>query len=219
MHDEMFTTQSIPDGNYGNSTMMASVFWLRTLVPQITEKKAVKDLRKKCSGFNCTIKDAAITTEIEHIFKLYKEYVAFELSEILDEYEILDIIGNPFDSKMIEIRDESKLIAVGFFDLGKKAIMGIRNMYHPDYHKFSLGKYLMLQKIDFAQGNQMKYYYTGYISTSSNKFDYKVFPDESAVEVYLPFEKEWKPFSLKDKKELGIYFEKNVFGDLFDELS
>ena len=74
----------------------------------------------------------------------------------------------------------------------------------------------MLQKIDYARANQMKYYYTGYISTSSTKYDYKVFPDATAIEVFMPFEKEWKPFSLKDKNELGIYFEKHIFGDLFD---
>ena len=158
----------------------------------------------------------AITPEFEDLFTLYKEHVEFELSENSTEYEILDIIGNPFDSKMIEVRDGSKLIAVGLFDIGKDAIMGIRNIYHPDYHKLSLGKYLMLQKIDYARANQMKYYYTGYISTSSTKYDYKVFPDATAIEVFMPFEKEWKPFSLKDKNELGIYFEKHIFGDLFD---
>ena len=36
------------------------------------------------------------------------------------------------------------------------------------------------------------------------------------VEVFMPLEKVWKPFCLKDKFELGIYFEKNVFGALFD---
>ena len=123
---------------------------MRTVVHQINEKKAVHDLRKKCSRFTTIIKEVAITPEFEDLFTLYKEHVEFELSENSTEYEILDIIGNPFDSKMIEVRDGSKLIAVGLFDIGKDAIMGIRNIYHPDYHKLSLGKYLMLQKIDYA---------------------------------------------------------------------
>jgi leucyl-tRNA---protein transferase len=218
MLDEMFTTQSIAMGKYGNSPMMEPVFWLRTVLPQIKEKKAAKELRKKCAAFSFTIKDAAITSEFEELFKKYKSFVKFELLEITDEYDLSANTANPFDSKMIEVRDGAKLIAVGLFDLGNESIMGIRNIYHPEYHKFSLGKFLMLQKIDYAIINGIKYYYTGYIGTSNTKFDYKVFPDEAAVEVYMPFEKEWTPFSLKQKNELGIYFEKNVFGDLFDEL-
>jgi hypothetical protein len=31
----------------------------------------------------------------------------------------------------------------------------------------------------------------------------------------MPFEKVWKPFSLKGKKDLSLYFEKNVFGDFW----
>jgi arginine-tRNA-protein transferase len=214
MLDEMFTTRSISTGKYGKDTMMTPVFWLRTVISQITEKKSVKDLQKKCGRFSCIVKDVIMSNEFEDLFTLYQKHVAFQLFSTPLEYELLDIVGNPFDSKMIEVRDGSKLIAVGFFDIGKEAILGIRNIYHPDYHKFSLGKYLMLQKIDYTRSNQMKYYYTGYISTEGTTYDYKVFPDENAVEVFMPIEKEWLPFSLKDKNELVIYFEKNVFGDL-----
>ena len=216
MLDEMFTTRSISAGKYGNDTMMTPVFWLRTVLSQISEKKSVKNLRKKCSRFSTIVKDVIMSPEFEELFSLYQKHVAFDLSSTILECDLLDFLGNPFDSKMIELRDGSKLIAVGLFDIGKEAIMGIRNIYHPAYHKFSLGKYLMLQKIDYAKTNQMNFYYTGYISTSGNKYDYKVFPDENAVEVFMPYEKEWLPFSLNDKNKLGLYFEKNVFGDLLD---
>ena len=86
---------------------------------------------------------------------------------------------------MIKIRDKNKLIAVGYFDKGFKSIAGIMNIYHPEYNMYSLGKFLMLQKLQYAQSHNMNFYYTGYISTQSTRFDYKTFPDQNAVEVLL----------------------------------
>ena len=108
---------------------------------------------------------------------------------------------------MIEVRDGNILVAVGFFDKGTNAIAGILNFYHPDYKKFSLGKYLILQKIEFARANRFLYYYTGYISTHISKFDYKLFPDKRAIEVYLPVEKIWVPYKLWGKEKLKEYYE------------
>ena len=107
---------------------------------------------------------------------------------------------------MIEIRDGELLVAVGYYDLGKNALMGILNIYHPDYSKYSLGKYLMLKKIDYALTNNIDYYYTGYMGTGVSVFDYKIFPDINSVDVFLPFEKEWQPYKQYTKKQLNEYF-------------
>jgi arginine-tRNA-protein transferase len=90
--------------------------------------------------------------------------------------------------------------------LGKNAITGILNFYHPAYNKYSLGKYLILQKIDFALSNNISFYYTGYISTAINKFDYKLFPDVASIEVYLPVERQWLPYLTLGKPLLQEYF-------------
>ena len=107
---------------------------------------------------------------------------------------------------MIEIRTGSNLIAVGYFDLGKNSITGILNFYDPDYKKYSLGKYLILQKIDYAAANSIAFYYTGYLSTAISKFDYKLFPDPGAIEVLLPVEKQWVPYLHLGKEMLENYY-------------
>jgi arginine-tRNA-protein transferase len=182
------------------------VFWLRTPVKNITENKAAIVIRKKCVGFEVIIKRAIITKETEALYTLYIGHVNFSASPTCREYLHQDEIENPYDSWMIEIRDNSLLIAVGFFDLGKNAIAGILNFYHPAYNKYSLGKYLILQKIDFALANNILFYYTGYISTGITKFDYKIFPDAAAIEVYLPVERQWIPYLTLGKPLLQQYY-------------
>ena len=109
---------------------------------------------------------------------------------------------------MVQVRDQGQLIAAGYFDKGERSIAGIMNIYHPQYRNYSLGKFLMLQKLKYTLSQDMLFYYTGYISTESTRFDYKTFPDVKAVEVLLPVEQEWVPYHLLNKEFLTEYYQK-----------
>lgn len=211
MQNFLFTTYSVPDGYYGRSKLFMPVFWLRTVVNKISEKKSALTIRRKCVAFTVCIKKACINEEIEVLYSLYRNHIHFSGAEKCIDILDGDLLENPFDSWMIEVRNGTILIAVGYFDKGNKAIMGILNFYHPDYQKYSLGKYLMLKTVDYALTNGISYYYTGYISTAINKFDYKLFPDVNAIEVYLPIEKEWVPYTFYNKEMLEEYFLDNLF--------
>jgi arginyl-tRNA--protein-N-Asp/Glu arginylyltransferase len=108
----------------------------------------------------------------------------------------------------VQVRDQDQLIAAGYFDKGSESIAGIMNIYHPEYNKYSLGKLLMLQKLQYALSQNKSFYYTGYISTGSTRFDYKTFPDPTAVEVLLPDKQEWQPYHLLSKAFLAEYYSK-----------
>ena len=161
------------------------VFWLRTLVKKISTNKKGTSIRKKCAAFTVEILPAILTNEIEELYSLYSNHVPFSTAISCNDYLHQVAINNPFESYMVQVRDAGKLIAVGFFDKGQLSIAGIMNIYHPQYHKYSLGKYLILQKIDYAIANKMQFYYTGYISTAITRFDYKLFPHAEAVEVFF----------------------------------
>ena len=203
MQHIIFTTHHTRLDLGGNSV---PVFWLRTLLTQVKEQTSAKAIRKKCAAFFVTYKIATITPETEELYSIYRESVNFSTSETsrcyLHQYEF----ENPFDSWMVEVRDATKLIAVGYFDKGETSIAGILNFYHPEYSKYSLGKFLILKKMDYAVAWNMPWYYTGYISTANIKFDYKLFPDAAAVEVYLPVENVWMPYNTLGKPLLLAYF-------------
>ena len=182
------------------------VFWLRSPVKNIVDNKAATVIRKRCAPFTVAIKKAVITKEINELYSLYHAHINFTASPTCAGYLHQQDIENPYDSWMVEVRDNDTLVAVGFFDRGKNAITGILNFYHPAYNKYSLGKYLILLKIDFALANDIPFYYTGYISTVITKFDYKLFPDAAAIEVYLPIERQWVPYYLLGKPLLHAYY-------------
>jgi len=186
------------------------VFWLRTIVANIKEAKQANSIRKKCSAFTVTITAAEVTDEVEELYNLYRNHVPFSTSDTCASYLHQSFPENPFESYMVMVRDKGRLIALGVFDKGATTIAGIINMYHPHYKAFSLGKYLMLQKIDFARANGIKHYYTGYISTAITRFDYKTFPDENAVQVWLPVERKWAQYANMGKDWLNDYYLNNL---------
>ncbi len=186
------------------------VFWLRTLVNNYHNSKSAKHILKKCNGFSVSIEPAFVDDEIETLYAFYKSHVSFTISPTCSDYLHHPYLAMPFDSLMIKVRDKNRLIAVGVFDKGKDAIAGIMNIYHPDYAIFSLGKFLMLQKLRYALTHAMHFYYTGYISTKITKFDYKVFPDMDAVQVLLPIEQQWVQYHILSKTFLEEYYSKLI---------
>ena len=209
--NDIFTTNDVYVGNYGNSNMYDQVFWLRLILNKATETKQTKRIRRKCSNFSVAIKMAEITEEVE---TLYSEYLAIMK---FDGYpsckDCIPELNNEiaaFDTYMIEVRNSDQLIGVGFFDKGQKALMSVLHFYHPNYNKFSIGKYLMLLTKDFSEVHQMDFVYPGYFFIGLSKMDYKIFPQQDAIEVYLPVEEIWEPLSNYTKIQLEEYFFKKI---------
>ncbi len=179
------------------------VFWLRTRLEGQKDYKK-RSVYKKNQGFEVLIKGAVINEEIEALFQYYASTLNFETSNSVQDYLMgIGITKAIFNTKMIEVRDQGKLIAAGYFDEGEQTLAAILHFYHPDYKRFSLGKYLMLLSMEYASQKQMQFYYTGYIAIGNNKFDYKTYPDETLVEVFLPKQEIWAPFHEIGKEGLN----------------
>jgi len=184
------------------------VFWLRTLINNCKLANSAKNILRKCAGFSVVIQNAEADEEINVLYELYKNHVLFQAANSVADYLHQPILDDPFNSMMIKVYDMNRLIAAGYFDKGETTIAGIMNIYHPGYHSYSLGKFLILQKLQYALSEKMQFYYTGYISTESTRFDYKTFPDANAVEVLLPLQQMWVPYVILGKAFLAEYYAK-----------
>ncbi len=169
--------------------------------------------------FHFVIEEAEITEEIETLYVQYLASVNFDgYPSCKDCIPSLHEPEDVFDTYMIKIFDQDLLIAVGFFDRGEKSLMSVLHFYHPNYKRFSLGKFLMLLTMDFAKDANMDFVYPGYITINGTKMDYKVFPQVEAMEVFLSKENTWAPLENYPKTELDIYYFKQLLGIDFDNL-
>ncbi len=206
MQHLIFTTHFIKDAE---SEIKHPVFWLRTNLKKLRTSRTAALIKNKAASFSVNYKQATVNAEIETLYNVYKNSLTFQLAANCYECLHQQEITLPYDSKIIEIRKDETLIAAGFFDCGQNSLAGILNIYHPDYKKFSLGKLLMLLKIEYAINQNMNFYYTGYFSTRFSKFDYKIFPDPAAMEIYLPNENCWIPYESISKEYLNEYAKKH----------
>jgi arginine-tRNA-protein transferase len=219
MGNDIFTTNEVFVGNYGKSAIYDPVFWLRLNLKKAKETATTKRIRKKCARFSFTIQEAVITEEIE---VLYAQYLA---SVNFDGYPsckgCIPEVNTPssvFETYMINVFDQSKLIAVAFFDIGLQSLMSVLHFYHPSYKRFSLGKFLMQITRQFAMDSKMDFVYPGYFTIDGTKMDYKIFPQKEAMEVFLSKDKCWVPLENYTKAELEDYYFKQVLGIDFEEM-
>ena len=190
MHQDIFTCRYLVVND-----AICPVHWLRIVLPNVEYKARQRSLLRSNAQFQVTVKPFVLTDEAETLYARYKSAVDFDAPESVEFWLMNGSTINIFDTYAVEVRDGNRLIAVGIFDNGTHSIAGIMNFYDPAYRKHSLGKYLMLQKIDYARHQQKRYYYPGYMVSNYPKFDYKLFPCEAATEVFDDTTGEWLPFS------------------------
>lgn len=191
MQQELFTCQFLPI-----EEQLHTVHWLRLRLAEIQYGPEQRRLLRLNSQFQLYLRRFQLTEEYETLYATYRSNTTFDgpptaASFLLDN----DSSDNVFDTQVIEVRDAGRLIALGIFDQGARTLAGIMNFYDPAYRKHSLGKYLMLLKIEYARQQQMVFYYPGYLVQGVPKFDYKLFPDRAATEMFDCVRQYWLPFS------------------------
>ncbi len=178
----VFTTHFIsPFGDDKNYR----VFWLRYRVNTLKLTNKSSAIISSNKDFSVICKPFAYSEEIDLLHARYARSLKFYVSESLAD-KLQDVDNRIFDTHIIEVRDGDKLIGCGIFDLGINAIEGIVNFFDPEYKKFSPGKFLIIQKYLYCLNNNINLYYPGYYSVDHPVFDYKLFLDKNATEVYVP---------------------------------
>ena len=151
-----------------------SAIWLRIDLLRFKGDRTQQKLAKKNSRFRSVIREAFVNEEKESLYTSYKKNITFETSASLRHLLYGKSNRSIFNSYEVCIYDESRLIAVGFFDLGADSAAGITCFYDPDYKKFSLGKHLIYLKLEFCKQSGLHYFYPGYFVPGYSFFDYKL---------------------------------------------
>ena len=100
-----------------------------------------------------------------------------------------------FNSWVMNLYDEDKLIGVGVFDIGKKSAAGVVSFYDPDYKSHSIGRYLIYKKIEYCKQRRLDFFYPGYFVKGIKAFDYKLEIGKDCLEYFDMSRRLWKPIS------------------------
>lgn len=180
--------------------------WLRIPLSRFLPGSTQKKIFRRNTKFKIVFQKADITPEKEALFSCYKQNVSFEASASVRTLLYGRSVHNIYNTQEVNIYDGDRLIAAGFFDVGKNTAAGISSFYDPEYKKYSLGRYLIYLKLEYCRSMGIDYFYPGYFVPGYPLFDYKLDVGGPSVE-YLEFSSStWKPiadFSL-DRSPLQV---------------
>lgn len=186
----IFTTNFL---HFGGT--LYSALWLRLKLPDFELSKSQTKKIQASNRFDFFIRPFKLTEEKEQLYADYKTGINFNtaasLHQLLFDYQEI----SPFNTYEVAAYDSGQLIGLGVFDLGKNAAAGIVSFVHPDYKKFSLGKVLILKKIQFSKSLGKVHFYPGYFAPGYPTFDYKLTFGKSCTEFLDVKTSQWLPIS------------------------
>ena len=190
MQQDLFTCQFVPFAG-----RLYTAHWLRLALPQVQWGPEQRRLLRRNARFEARVRPFRLNAEYEELYARYRAAITFDAAPTIEAVLLGGAAHNVFNTQVIELREEGRLIAVGVFDLGERTLAGILNFYDPTYHRHSLGKYLLLLKTDYARRLHLDYYYPGYLVHDYPKFDYKLFACVAATQVFDSISGQWRPFA------------------------
>ncbi|MFN4084677.1 MAG: hypothetical protein ACK4LB_01970 [Spirosomataceae bacterium] len=213
MGQQLFTTQFL----YFDDQFY-SAFWLRIELPRWSPSKSQEHILKRVyQRFQVSIELYQYNQEDDALFEEYRKSIPFEHSHSIQQLLYGNAEFQIFQTYSIRIWEGDKLIGLGFFDEGRQSMAGISCLYHPDYRKYSLGKFMMLQKMIRAKEQGKRFFYPGYCAPGYPVFDYKLDLAPNATFFYKITSQRWNKW--QDKLTLPIGVIKKRLAQLSEILS
>lgn len=192
MHQDIFTTTHL-----FSQENIYRVHWLRYEVSAIADRPSHRRLRKLNAGFRVSLTDfSSIPDDHEELYSRYRASIDFEGADSVNHALFGEeaVRENVYQTKVISVYDDSRLIAGGYFDLGNAAAASILHFFDPAYARHSPGRFLMLATVDYLREQGFTMYYPGYVVAGKPKMNYKLFLGRSAATWFDPGTGLWRAF-------------------------
>lgn len=147
---------------------------LRVLVDEFIPSKSQKRLTRRNQNFSIYISEKPR----EEYYPLYENYINTLHSDgsmypaTPEQYQ--SFMANCITNQIyLEIWHNDKLISVAVIDDIPNALSAVYTFYHPDYRKYGLGVFSILEQIKLAKQLKRQFLYLGYQIDDCKKMNYK----------------------------------------------
>ncbi|NBC07287.1 MAG: GNAT family N-acetyltransferase [Bacteroidetes bacterium] len=190
-----------------------SAIWVRLPLTGYRFRKSLRKIfNRNRRHFEVTTGAASINAEKERLYRRYKSSFSGMLAPTLRDALLDGEDFNIYQTREVRVYDGDRLIALSYFDLGEHSVASITGIYDPDYDKYSLGFYTMLEEIHYAQEAGLLYYYPGYVVPGYPRFSYKLRIGE--VEYYSLPHQAWRPYEELTSPQVPIQLMESKLGGM-----
>ncbi|MFT4624498.1 MAG: arginyl-tRNA--protein-N-Asp/Glu arginylyltransferase [Myxococcota bacterium] len=147
---------------------------IRLRVQAVPRSKSLRRvLRRGRERFRCVVRRARLTAEHERLYRATRgRFIGFVMRD-LDGMALCES-DSPFDTREVSVFDGDRLVAVSYFDVGRRAVASLLGLHDPAYASFGLGTYTALEEMAFAAAHGAQWHYPGYVVPDLPMFDYKL---------------------------------------------
>jgi arginyl-tRNA--protein-N-Asp/Glu arginylyltransferase len=130
-------------------------------------------LRRNRERFRCEVGPARVDSERERLYRATKHrFMGFVSSELAPL--VFGLEPELVDTHECCVYDGHRLVAVSYFDMGEVSIASQLALHDPEFARYGLGFYTMLEEIEFARARGLRHFYPGYVVPGLPSFDYKL---------------------------------------------
>jgi len=130
-------------------------------------------LRRNREQLRCEIGPPQIDAASRRLYEVTKPrftgFVCSELHHLVYGEPLVDV-----ERLACRVLDGDRLVAVSYFDVGETAIASQLALHDPEYARYGLGFYTMLEEIEYARASGRRFFYPGYVVPGMGSFDYKL---------------------------------------------
>ncbi|MBK8430973.1 MAG: arginine-tRNA-protein transferase [Chloroflexi bacterium] len=168
---------------------------LRTDLHHATFSKSQRRTWRRNGDLEVRLRPAQIDAEKEALFDLHKE--RFEENKPSTIHTFLGDQPSAVPCPCLEVAvyrpSDNRLVAASFLDVGQTAVSSIYAFFDPAESQRRLGIYTMLLEMVWAKRQGKRWYYSGYTTVASSRYDYK--KQFNALQ-YNDFSGRWRPWEL-----------------------
>ena len=159
--------------NYGiYENEIRRVLPLRIRVNDLRFSKSQRRVLNRNDDLQTEIIPLGITPELHNLFHRHKARFKSGVPDSMYDFVAREP-NAPTDCRSVIVRENEKLVAASFFDVGRESVSSIYGIFDPEMRSRSLGIYTMLKEIEFARENAEPRYLPGHAFEGESFFRYK----------------------------------------------
>lgn len=149
------------------------VLALRIRLSHFSLQKSHKRILKRNRDLRVVLKPAFVNDEAIALFEEHKKRFSENIPESLYVFVSKQPDSVPCNCLSLCVYKEDKLIAMSFLDVGERSCSSVYQYFDLNETKRSLGIFMILLSIRYAQEQNMTFYYPGYAYEEASHYDYK----------------------------------------------
>lgn len=180
---------------------LRTTLWTRTDLHGFQWSRSNRKLLGRVrSRYDVSVGPMQLDAEHEALYARYVAHVGGERPPTLVDFLGGDELLRCYQTREIAIRDNGRLVAFSYFDLGHVSVMSLLGAFDPARSRDSLGYATMALEVDHARERGMRWHYSGYVLPGEARMDYKL--RVGGMEFLDPDLRSWRPMGELDPAAL-----------------